>query len=207
MLVDPVRGGGDPGVVGPGGSAEADVAWALARRLAARLDAGGAVASLSRGPRRNPTPSARARLANELRVDLVVSIAVNAHPTPAARGAASYYYGSPTFTSEPGQRLAGRLQDALVDDGWSPDCGVHPMTWAVLKETLMPAAVVEPGFLTSPRDEAVLTDPVRQDRLTAALVRGLEAFLVDALSPLSPLGPPADPPVDPRPVATAARIA
>ncbi len=177
ILVDPVRGGVDPGRTGPGGAREVDITWQIARRLTAMLVARGAAATLTRGPVNGGTASQRARQANELDADLVVSIATNANDNPVARGAASYYFGTGAFVSEAGYELALRVQQAMVADGWTPDCGVHPVTWTLLRETRMPAVVVEPGFLTSPEDEAMLNAPDRQDRLAAALARGIAQFL------------------------------
>lgn len=177
VLVDPARGGEDPGRTGPAGAREAEVTWDIARRLAARLAARGATAIFSRGPDTGPTGGERARQANALDVDVVVSIAANAHDTPRAKGAATYYFGAPTFVSEPGRQLAERVQEAVVADGWRPDCGIHPMTWPLLRETRMPSVVVHPGFLTSPEDEEALADPQRQDSAAAALTSAVERFL------------------------------
>jgi N-acetylmuramoyl-L-alanine amidase len=177
VMVDPVRGGDDPGRVGPGGVHELEVNWSIARRVVARLSARGASAVLSRGPANGGTASARARQANELSADLVVSIATNSHSSPVARGCASYYFGTGAFVSEAGYALAHCVQDEMVADGWTPDCGVHQVTWTLLRETRMPAVVVEPGFITSPEDEAALASPARQDRLAAALTRGIARFL------------------------------
>ena len=177
ILIDPARGGEEAGRRGVRGTTEAGVTWEIARRLAARLKARGATTTLTRGPATGASPSSRAKLANDLDVDLVVSIALNAHPNPIAQGAASYYFGAPGYVSEPGRRLAEYAQDEMVRAGWTPDCGVHPMTWPILRETRMPTVVVEPGFLTSPEDEKALCEPGRQDHLAAALGHAVQAFL------------------------------
>lgn len=181
LLIDPAHGPDDPGPIGPSGVVAADVTWAIASQLAARVNAVGASALLSRGPRTSPSGSDRARLANELDVDAVVSISANALPNPAARGAATYYFGTRQFASESGQRLAAALLDELVAHGWVPDCRVHPMTWAILRETRMTAVVVEPGFLTSPQDEQRLVDPAAQATITEALLMGISRFFVAPL--------------------------
>ncbi len=178
LLVDPAFGPDRPGAVGPSGVLAADVTWAIGSQLAARLNAVGASAFLSRGPRTSPSGSARARLANELDVDAVISISVNALTNRDARGATTYYFGTQQFVSEPGHRLAESLLDALVSHGWEPDCRVHPMTWAILRETRMPAVVAEPGFLTSPADETRLADPRSQATVAGALLLGIARFFV-----------------------------
>lgn len=176
VFVDAARGADDPGHVGPGGGIEADLTWQIARRLTGQLAARGVSVVLSRGPQGDPSLSERARRANDLGVDVVLSLALNWYPNPLAQGASCYYFGSPAFASEPGLRLAERVQDAVLSDGWRPDCHVHPVTWTLLRETRMPAVVVEPGFLSNPRDEALLRDPRRQDRLAGALLAGIEGF-------------------------------
>lgn len=180
VALDPAHGAADPGHVGPSGVSEAEVTWRIAARLAARLGAHGSQPLLVRGPANNPGPSERARLANDLGADVFVAVAVNGLDNPAARGSAAYYYGSHQFISEAGYRLACLTSDRLVAAGWQPDCGVHPMTWTVLRETRMPAVVVEPGFLTSPADERRLLDPVEQEGLAATLTEAINAFLAAA---------------------------
>lgn len=181
LLIDPAHGPADPGATGPAGAVEADVTWAIASQLAARLNATGASAFLSRGPSTTPSGSERARLANELDVDAVISISTNSLANPAARGATTYYFGTQQFVSESGQRLATALLDELVTHDWVPDCRVHPMTWAILRETRMPAVVVEPGFLSSPEDETRLTDPPSQATIAEALLTGVARFFVAPL--------------------------
>jgi N-acetylmuramoyl-L-alanine amidase len=182
LLIDPAHGPRNPGAIGSSGAVEAQVVWAIASQLAARLNATGCSAFLSRGPRTSPTGSDRARLANDLDVDAVISISTNALGNPDARGAATYYFGSQQFVSESGRRLAELLQDALVTYDWIPDCRVHPMTWAILRETRMTAVVVEPGFLTSPQDERRLVDPTFQALIAEALLDGVRRFFVAPLS-------------------------
>jgi N-acetylmuramoyl-L-alanine amidase len=176
ILVDPSHGPGDPGHVGPSGLTEADVAWAICSKLHARLAVRGAAVVLSRGPGSNPSGAERARLANEQGVEVTISVGVNALDVPQASGAATYYFGSPHFSSEGGYRLAVLAQERMVAAGWGPDCRVHPMNWAILRETRMPTIVVEPGFITSPHDEQRLGDPGWQDSLTDSLVDALALF-------------------------------
>ncbi|MGH3665058.1 MAG: N-acetylmuramoyl-L-alanine amidase [Egibacteraceae bacterium] len=176
ILVDPSRGAGDTGHVGASGITEAEVTWQIAARVSARLAARGAEPVLSRGPGTNPTARERGRLANEQGCEVVVRVALNGLDVPEACGCSTYYFGAPHFISEAGLRLAEGLHSEMVGRGWTPDCRVHPMTWQILRETRMPAVVAEPGFLTSPRDEARLVHGPCQDGLADSLVTGLERF-------------------------------
>jgi N-acetylmuramoyl-L-alanine amidase len=183
VLVDPAHGPDDPGHVGASGLTEAAVAWEVGQRLAARLAARGAQVLLSRGPHTTPAAAERAQLANEQAVDVVLSVAVNAHAALVAEGSSSYYFGAPHYVSESGRRLAELVQEALTADGWLPDGRVHAMTWALLRETRMPAVVTEPGFITSPRDAARLADPHVQDQLAGVLADAVAVFFEGAPQP------------------------
>jgi N-acetylmuramoyl-L-alanine amidase len=187
ILIDPSHGAGDPGHVGPSGVSEAEVAWHVSSHLHARLAARGVHVVLSRGPASNPSGSDRARLANEQGVDVAVSIGVNALDNRDARGASSYYFGAPHFVSEGGYQLATLAQAQMVATGWEPNCRVHPMTWSLLRETRMPTVVVEPGFITSPIDEARLVDPLWQEQLADALVEALSQFFEGHTADVPPL--------------------
>lgn len=177
VVVDPAHGPHDPGHVGPSGATEAQVAWQLAVRVAARLAARGADPLLTRGPANEPSSSERARLANDLGADLVLSVAVNGLDNPLARGSSAYYYGSQQSVSEAGCRLAHLASEHMLAGGWLPDGRAHPMTWGLLRETRMPAVVVEPGFLTSDADEKRLLDGLEQERLAEALTDAVAQFL------------------------------
>lgn len=176
LAVDPALG--PEAETTPSRSAPAhEITWAIANRTAAQLSALGAQVTLTRGPQTTPTPRQRARLANELAVDVGLSISVNAHGNSVARGAASYYFGSERLVSDAGRQIATLAQRALLAEGFGPDCRSHARTWTILRETRMPFVVVEPGFVTAPEDAARLADPVEQDRIAAALTRALQQFL------------------------------
>ncbi len=177
VVVDPVFGPADPGPRSPSGTPAHAVTWAIATRVAARLSAHGVEAFPSRGPQTTPSGSERARLANELGADVVISIGVNSHHHPAARGCASYYFGSERSVSEAGRQFAETLQQALTAASWEPDCRTHAMTWAILRETRMTAVVVEPGFLTAPEDAARLEDPGTQDALAGTMADAVARFI------------------------------
>ena len=175
VVIDPAHGPDDPGFAG-GGATEHEITWEIGRRLAARLAARGVQAVLSRGTATSPAPADRARFANEQGADLLVGIALSGHPTPVASGSSTYYFGSTTFHSETGALLAQLCQEEVVAAGWVPDGRCHPVTWTLLRETRMPAVVVEPGYITSPGDLARLRDPHGQDTVAEALVRGVTRF-------------------------------
>jgi N-acetylmuramoyl-L-alanine amidase len=178
IAVDPGHGGSDLGNLGPSGETEAELAFLLAARLSQLLESEGASTTLTRGPNDGPTESARAQLANQFEANALVSIHLNGHPTEVAQGAATYYFESSGIGSEPGEHLAGLLLHALVGLGFI-DCRAHGKAYAVLRETRMPAVLVEPCFITNPEESKRLQDPQVLDAVAAALGGALKTYFSD----------------------------
>lgn len=180
VVVDPGRGGTDPGAVVDDGRqrwTEAEIVWDLAARLEGRLTAAGMRVHLTRGPRlATPMPDPdRAALANELGADLFISLHLDRHPTPAADGVATYHYGTANgVTSTVGERLAGLVQREIVARTGMRDCRTHAKTWDLLRLTRMPAVRVDVGYLTSPADRDRLTDPRLRDTVVDAILAAVQ---------------------------------
>lgn len=165
VAVDPGHGGPDLGTVGPSGACEADLCWDLAQKLAARLAGVGARVRFTRAEPEDLDMTARARRANDIGAELFVSLHLNAHDQEPAEGASTYFFPR----SGAGELLAGRILDHLVDLGLR-DCRSHARSYTVLKETRMPAVIVEPGFITNPDDAKKLED------------RDFRGFVADAIA-------------------------
>jgi N-acetylmuramoyl-L-alanine amidase len=171
VVVDPGHGGDDPGEIGANGVREADACWELGRRLAERLLMHGARVRLSRTEAESPDSSERARRANALGAAAVVSLHLNAHEEGEAAGSSTYHF----VGSSAGQSLAEHIQDALVGLGLE-DCRSHGRAYTILRETRMPAVLVEPVFVTNPEEEKKLEDPIFLRDLADALAKGVAAY-------------------------------
>ena len=57
------------------------------------------------------------------------------------------------------------------------DRGVRYGNFHVIRETKMPGALLEVGFLSNKTDESKLFDPATQDRVAEAIVRGIKGYL------------------------------
>lgn len=171
VVLDPGHGGTDDGSRGPRGSHEADLCWALATLIADRLVPAGAKVRFTRTETESPDISERARRANELAADLLVSLHLNSHDEPDAHGASTYYFP----TSKAGELLADEIQQRLVETGIG-DCRSHARSYPILRETLMPAVLVEAGFITNPGDEALLLDPDERSAVADAIAAGVRRY-------------------------------
>jgi N-acetylmuramoyl-L-alanine amidase len=176
VAIDPGHGHGDPGNLSPSRVSEASITLLLADALSTEFSKRGAVPSLLRGARENPTASARARKANELGADVCISVHLNGDPDPGAEGSTCFYFGTETSHSPAGQRLAELIQDRLTADLGLMDARTHPLAIALLRETRMPAVQVEPGFVTNPKEAELFDDPEFHARAAQAIAEGVARF-------------------------------
>ena len=174
VIVDPGHGPGDESAGEVDGWCESDLCWELAVKLAARLGAAGAHVRFTRSQNEAPDDSERARRANELGADLFLSLHLNSHGKGSAQGASTYYWAG----SRAGEALAEAIQARLVALGLA-DCRAHGRAYPVLKETRMPAVLIEPAFLTNAQDLERLENGAFRDAVTDAIVGGVRAYYED----------------------------
>ena len=208
VAVDPGHGGEDTGAVGilPAGAdtgltprrdasgrtlvLEKDVNLDIAVRLDAWLRAQGGRTLMTRtrdlagGDRPYTTEGAdlRARvdIANEAGVELFVSIHNNALAASTSGTETFHYY----YSSTASRLLAQDVQAEMVAALGLPDRGVKTAGFFVLRNTRMPAILVEGAFLTNPSEALLLADPAARQRIAEAVGRGVARF--DARSVAAP---------------------
>ncbi len=180
IVIDPGHGGRDPGVVVADGLlrwTEADLAFDIATRLEGRLAAAGMRVFLTRGPR--PVDAiddrTRAKLANDLGADLLLSIHLDGNSSAAANGVATYHYGTENGeVSTVGERLAGLVQREILARTGLQDCRTHPKSWDLLRLTRMPAVRVDLAYLTSPSDRELVVQAPFRNRTVEAMIAAVQ---------------------------------
>lgn len=153
IMLDPGHGGRDPGAIGPSGVYEKDITLDLAKRIAARIEAGGRCkVKLTRTRDAFVPLQRRAELAQEVAADLFISIHADSAPNPDARGLSAY-----TLSEKASDGLAAAIADKenAVDLIHGLDIGV-----------------------TDPDVAAILFDLSRRHSLNTALAR--KAHIVKA---------------------------
>ena len=178
IVIDPGRGGTDHGVLvrsDHGPISEADVLWDLASRLEGRMTAIGMETFLSRPSGRAPADSERADTANAIGADLMVSLRCATHRGPTANGVASFYFGnSHGSASTIGRNLADFIQREVVARTGLRDCRIHGRTWDLLRLTRMPTVQVDIGYITNPRDRAMLASPRTRDAIAEGILAAVK---------------------------------
>jgi len=145
--------------------------WDLAARLEGRMSAAGMETFLSHDRQSAPSDDERARVANMVGADLMVSLRLAHYPNERANGAATFYYGSAHGSySTIGRNLAGYIQREVVARTHLLDCRSHERTWSLLRLTRMPVVVLEAGYITNPHDARILSDPQHRDTIAEAVL-------------------------------------
>jgi len=178
IIIDPGRGGSDHGLItnSPDGPiSEADILWDLASRLEGRMTAIGMETFLSRPANHSPSDGERASTANTVGADLMISLRCETQLSPAPNGVASFYFGSSHGSvSTIGRNLADFVQREVVARTGLRDCRTHGRTWDLLRLTRMPTVQVDVGYITNPRDRAMLVTPQTRDQIAEGILAAVK---------------------------------
>ena len=176
VVIDPGHGGPDPGAVGINGLRETDVVLDVSLQVAQLLQAKGVLVLLTRTSEVDVDLPPRVALANNSRANLFLSIHANAlsMSRPDVNGIETFY-----FQDGPSRRLAEAVQVQMVRvSPGSPDRGARPGRFFVIRRTVMPAALVEMGFVTGRLDAPRLADPAFRRRMAVAIATGVLNYMV-----------------------------
>lgn len=145
VAIDPGHGGHDPGAVSDG-VAEKDIVLGVGQKVNSILKywpnyrpflirQGDEYLGLQK----------RAMLANQNKANIFISIHTNAFYEARVHGTESFHFPG----SVQGKRLASIIQEELLTNVQRQDRGVKEARFTVLARTVMPAVLVELGFLTA----------------------------------------------------------
>ena len=175
VVIDPGHGGPDPGAIGIGGIRETDVVLEVSKTVKKLLSDKGVKVRLTRKNEKDLDLPPRVFFANKTDADIFVSIHANA-----SRGKRRDINGLETFYFRGwrGRLLAKKIQKQIlrVSPG-SPDRGVKQGRFYVIKNTRMPAVLVEIGFLTGRLDARRLEKTAHRKRLAYAITKGILEYL------------------------------
>jgi len=175
VVIDPGHGGPDPGAIGIGGIRETDVVLEVSKIIKKLLSEKGVKVTLTRKNEVDLDLPPRVSFANKTDADIFVSIHANA-----SRGKRRDINGLETFYFRGwrGRLLAKRIQKEIlrVSPG-SPDRGVKQGRFYVIKNTKMPAVLVEIGFLTGRLDARRLEKAAHRKRVAYAIAKGILEYL------------------------------
>lgn len=168
--------GYDTGAAG-NGLREQDITFYIADKLNSLLQKAGISVKMSRnnltdclGTSLNSSLYARSNEANAWGADLFISIHCNAGGYN-ANGTETYCYS----TGGEAYKLAGQVQKSIVGLCQTTDRGVKTANFAVLKNTKMPAILVETAFITNTYDAEKLKN--KQELFAKGIYKGVLNYM------------------------------
>ncbi|WP_346289905.1 N-acetylmuramoyl-L-alanine amidase [Sphaerothrix gracilis] len=172
IMLDPGHGGRDPGAVGIGGLQEKSVNLAIAERVQQVLQQQGMQAVMTRADDREIDLEPRVAQAERLEADLFVSIHSNAISLsrPDINGLETYYY-------QTGRGLAESIHNSVLQRSDIRDRGVRQARFYVLRNSSMPAVLVETGFVTGREDAARFRDAAARNQIAEAIAQGIISYV------------------------------
>ena len=191
VFLDPGHGGRDPGAV-YNGLREKDLNMSIYRKLRSELEKLGYTVLTSRDSDVYVDyVTERSEMVNKTDADVFISIHFNATGVPGANrsGVETYIYepdpditprinkvahDDPTRLSE-SKRLADNIHNSVVSIAGANDRGVRGANYAVLRETVKPAVLLELGYMDSPEYKKI-SDDKYQNKLVEGIVTGLRNF-------------------------------
>jgi len=121
----------------------------------------------------------RAAIANDLRPKVFVSVHYNSAPNKKASGIEVYFYDSDKdlVRAEKSKALASSVLDRVLEHTEAKSRGVKHGNFAVIRETKMPAILVEGGFLTNDAERKKIQNPAYLKKLALGIAEGIQSYL------------------------------
>ncbi|WP_019910045.1 N-acetylmuramoyl-L-alanine amidase family protein [Paenibacillus sp. HW567] len=171
VVLDAGHGAKDSGAVGVTGKYEKNFNLAIVLKAAALLKKESNIdVVLTRSDDTFLELKDRAGMANNLKADLFISVHANSG-SPAATGTETYYQ------RDASKALANVMHKYLVQATGLSDRGVRYGNFHVIRETTMPAVLLEVGYLSNKGDEALLFSDALQNKVAAGIVSGIKEYL------------------------------
>lgn len=181
ITIDPGHGGSDTGAIGPGNVYEKNITLPISMKLKCLLENAGAKVVMTRttdvdvyGPNASDRDELQARVnvAENAQSDAFVCIHIDAFVSPDAGGMTAYYTAKTPYD----RALASYIHAQNLTAVNFGDRGVQENDFYVLRNTSMPATLVELGFISNPKQEmALITDAV-QAALAQSIFQGLKDY-------------------------------
>lgn len=178
IVIDPGHGGSDPGAVHLGRN-EKDDNLRLALAVESRLKSLGYNVVMTRNSDEYVSLAQRSNISNNANADLFVSLHRNASTNPLYNGLTTYVYTSPSAAS---LAAAQNINSRIANAGVQTNHGIMYENFAVLRNTVAPAVLVELNFISNAYDN-ILFD-TRFEQYADAIAAGIAA----TVGPASPGG-------------------
>ena len=174
IVVDPGHGGTDPGAMA-NDSTEKDINLEVARQVSKNLTAKGITVIMTRSKDEYLGLVERANQGKSNRATIFVSLHCNSAESTSASGIETYYYINSDNKYD--KELATNIQTAVIKATGAKSRGVKSANFSVLRNSVIPAALIEMGFISNPDEAELLNDKAYQSKIAKGVTNGIVAFL------------------------------
>ncbi len=188
VMLDPGHGGYDPGAITSQGVYEKAINLQIAQKVKEMLRPSGIEVFLTREEdidyvgnnvkgkttRKQIDLNYRIDMAKEVKADIFVSLHVNATASGQNSGAETFYH----YKSESGKGLAELIQQELIKIPGMNRRIAKPGDFYVIRNTSMPAVIVEVGYLSSATEQKKLQQSWYQEQLSRAIAKGIANYFM-----------------------------
>lgn len=193
VVVDPGHGGrNSPGcsvVVNGVCIYEKNLTLSIATKLQKLLTTAGVKVLMTRTEDVDVPLKARPALATDNNADLFVSIHIDSCPIPnSASGSTTYYHKNDPSSRALAQSIVERIGQVsgLPVRGAKSDGVLYTNGLAVLRNSTVPAVLIEVGYINNVKDRQKLLNEEFQQRVAQAIVAGIRGY-VEGVLPEDPL--------------------
>lgn len=179
VIVDAGHGGSDSGATA-GGVYEKNLTLPVVKLLARRLTEEGAAVTMTRSDDSAVPLGERSAMANRAKADLFVSVHINSNRLSNSRsGTITFFHAQDAI----GRLLAACIQREIAQLKLLPGIGIWSDTriyssgFSVLRNTTMPAVLIELGFINHATDRGVMKTEEFRRSVAKAVVEGLKTFV------------------------------
>lgn len=177
VMIDAAHGGRDPGAVSQSGIPEKEIVLSISKKVEKLLKQEGLRVEMTRRSDTFVSLQNRIQLAQKSGTDLLVSIHNNASRDLGERGLMIFHQRQ----NQQSMLLDSLIHAELKNLNLMPDQGSRDADFFILKESAIPAIMIDLGFLSNAEDEKLLTDADIQDQFAASLKEAILKYIDLAL--------------------------
>jgi N-acetylmuramoyl-L-alanine amidase len=175
IMLDAGHGGSDPGAPGVvSGVNEKTLTLSMSRLVQRELEGLGYKVLQTRTDDSFVSLGQRGDYANSALPYIFVSIHCNSISNPDYTGAMTFLHD---YAGPESARLAETVHGRLLEATGAADKGVRRADFFVLRETVMPAILVETGFLTNRGECTQLASPQYQAKVAHGIAAGIDRYM------------------------------
>lgn len=185
IVIDPGHGGGDSGAIGPTGVMEKNVTLRVSLKLEKLLQDEGAIVIMTRRVDKAVSPSgdkasaieelqSRCTVANVNKADIFISVHADSFTRPDAKGTTGYYYSK--TEGQASIKLADFIRKNICALPGRTSRGTKPCNFYVVRNTDMPATLIELAFISNPEEEQFMNSDEGVEQLALAIFDGIEDY-------------------------------